>query len=52
MKKQIPEEWWSISANVLDAVTHTQHDGDQGLKDESQPAWSMETRHHVICEPP
>jgi len=33
---------------VFHAVARTQHNRDRGLKDESQPARSMETCEHVI----
>ena len=48
VKKQIPQEWGSASASVFDTVARTQHDGNQRLKDESQPSGSMEAHHNVV----
>lgn len=37
---------------IFRAIARAQHNRDRGLKNESQPAGSMETRNHVIHETP
>lgn len=47
VKNQIAQEWRSARAGILDAVTCTEHDRDQGLQYESETAGSEEARDDV-----